>query len=63
MRPQYKAGHMGAPDQSVKRPETLLPRRRRPHTVFRELRAILLHASGGTTLFGDPIQLMRKISH
>jgi hypothetical protein len=31
MRPQYKAEHMAAPDQSVKRPKTLLPRRRRPH--------------------------------
>jgi hypothetical protein len=30
-RPQYKAEHMAAPDQSVKTSKTLLPRRRRPH--------------------------------
>jgi hypothetical protein len=35
--PQYKAEHMAAPDQSVKRPKTLLPRRRRPHTAFGEV--------------------------
>jgi hypothetical protein len=36
--PQYKAGHMAAPDQSVKTPRALLPRRRRPHTAFGEIR-------------------------
>lgn len=35
--PQYKAVHMAAPDQSVKTPRALLPRRRRPHTAFREI--------------------------
>ena len=29
--PHDKAEHMAAPDQSVKRPRALLPRRRRPH--------------------------------
>jgi hypothetical protein len=35
--PHYKAEHMAAPDQSVKTPRALLPRRRRPHTAFREV--------------------------
>jgi len=35
MWPHTKAEHMAAPDQSVKRPKTLLPRRRRPHTAYR----------------------------
>ena len=33
--PHTKAGHMAAPDQSVKTPKALLPRRRRPHTALR----------------------------
>ena len=36
--PQYKAVHMAAPDQSVKTPRALLPRRRRPHMALRAQR-------------------------
>jgi hypothetical protein len=41
--PHYKAEHMAAPDQSVKISTALLPRRRRPHTAFRELHSAQDH--------------------
>jgi hypothetical protein len=57
MWPHDKAEPMAAPDQSVKRPKTLLPRRRRPHTAFCAVRALIADNPLRHTPEGKPADL------